>query len=429
MARSLRDDLASLQIERRGTYRPGRPPAKGGRGLGVRLLTALVWLVTLALLGGAGAVAYLQYEKIRPRLEVTVALVQAMTVGEAETLLSAKGYIKSYQQAEIGAKVPGRVEKIRVREGVRVGQDELLAVLEHREIEAQRDSRRAMLLRSQAELKEAQAELEWKERRARRYSALQVRGTATAEEIEQFLFERDMCAAKVAALKAAIDLQSALVAESEAQLENMTIRAPFAGTVVSKQAEVGETITPGGMGAASGRGSVVTLADLQSMKVETDIAESLLSRVALDQPAEVSVSAVPDRRYTGRLTRIIPMGDRTRGTVKVDVKIDDPNPDPDHPLLFPELVATVHFLPKKDRADSNSGKTYLFVPKAAIFEEAGHFYAWVVDSKQAVHKQQVDVVVTTDDLARVEKGLPAGASVVLNPDRNLRENEPIRVAD
>ena len=110
------------------------------------------------------------------------------------------------------------------------------------------------------------------------------------------------------------------------------------------------------------------------------------------------------------------MGDRARGTVKVDVEILDPDEK-----LFPELVATVHFLPDKNVDNPNAGKTFLFVPKAAIVDEGGHSHVWIVQNDGSVHKQRVAVVVTNDDLARVEEGLAAGAKVVLNPDSSLQE--------
>ena len=120
----------------------------------------------------------------------------------------------------------------------------------------------------------------------------------------------------------------------------MFIYAPFDGTVVTKDAEKGESIMPGGMGASSGRGSVITLAKLDELEVDTDVKEDYLGQLHKGQPTQVVVDAVPDRRYKGRLREIIPMGDRTRGIVKVKVSILDPDE-----RLFPELSATVHFLP------------------------------------------------------------------------------------
>src|SRR5262249_16591317 len=138
----------------------------------------------------------------------------------------------------------------------------------------------------------------------------------------------------------------------------------------------------------------------------------------------VAVSAVPDRRYQGRLRSIIPMGDRARGTVKVKVAILDPDD-----RLFPELVATVHFLPKKTQKKNDRAGSSLFVAKAPIVEEAGNFHAWVIDSKSVVHKQVVEVVVTNDDLARVESGLKAAQTVVLNPPKTLKDGEAVKVLE
>ncbi len=424
-ARSLKDELSSLRIER---TRPR--PTTGGAGrrvgekAGLRFLSLLLWMIPLGLIGGAGYYAYSQYEKIRPKLEVTTAPVREMTVGEAETLLSAKGYLKSRQQAMIGAKVAGRVEKVLVEEGTKVKQGDLLAVLEHDDMDAILESRRAMIERSKAELEEARADLGYKSNKAERTLRLRSRGQAALEEAETNVAARDMAAARVKALEASISLQEASAREVEATIQNMNIIAPFDGTVVEKAAEVGETITPGGMGAASGRGSVVTLANLDQLEVETDIAENLLARVAIGQPAEVSVSAVPGKRYRGQLRRIVPMGDRARGTVKVYVEILDPDD-----RLFPELVATVHFLPDQSLSNPDAEKTWLFLPKSAIVEEAGHAFVWVVDRESTVRKQGVKVVVTEDDLARVEEGLKAGDTVVVAPPKTLRVGEAVKVAE
>lgn len=426
MANSLRDDLASLKIDRRESHRPvreSRGERSGGGGF-FRIASALVWLIPLGLLGGAGAVGYYQYERLRPKTTVSVAPVQTMTTGEAEKLLSAKGYLKSRNQAKIGAKAPGRVEAMYVEEGTRVKKGQVLAVLEHNDIKAVLESRQAMVERSAADLKEAKADLEVKDRKAKRWIQLLSRGTATVEETDGYVSARDMAASRLRSLEAGLALQKASTHEIEETIRNMHIVAPFDGTILTKEAEVGETITPGGMGAASGRGSVVTLADLDKLDVETDVAENLVSRIAIGQPAEISVTAVPGRHYRGRLRQIIPMGDRTRGTIKVNVEVIDPDIH-----LFPELVATVHFLPDKGLANPNAGKAYLFLPKAAVVEANGHTYAWVVNTKGVTRRRTIDVVTSTDDLARVEKGLAVGESVVVNPPKTLREGETVKIED
>lgn len=179
-----------------------------------------------------------------------------------------------------------------------------------------------------------------------------------------------------------------------------------------------------GSGLSIGRSTVATIANLYRMDVETDVSEHLLARLAIGQPAEISVSAAPTKRYRGRLRQIIPMSDRGRGTVKVMVEFLEPDDQ-----LFPELVATVHFLPDKALKAPDAGKAFLFISKSAIIEEGGHSYVFQLDAKKAVRKTEVDVVVTTDDLARVEKGLKVGDSVVLSPPKTLRDGESVKVAE
>jgi RND family efflux transporter MFP subunit len=426
MASSLRDDLASLSIERgRDKSKPADTTATDPRGIrgdaGIGLLSVLIWLIPIGLLAAAGVYAYRQYDMLRAKPEVKLGLVQAMTTGEAEKLLSATGYLKSQHQALIGAKVPGRVELMRVDVGSKVKKGEVLAVLEHRDLDAILASRIAMLQRNEAELRETRVDMHQKEREAARADRLQAQRMASLEEKEKADSAWAMSQAKVAALEASIELTKANIAEMEATIRNMTLYAPFDGTVVEKQGEEGEVISPSAMSAALGRGAVVTLANLALMDVEADISENLLSRVALNQPAEVSVSAVPGRRYQGRLRQIVPMGDRTRGTVKVKVEILDPD---EH--LFPELAATVHFLPDKALKNPDASRPFLFVPKAALFEENGHEYVWIVDGRSIVRKRAVEVAKTSADLARVEAGLRSGESVVLDPAKTLREGTVVK---
>ena len=428
MAGSLRDDLASLKIDRdrRGSASRDHTPSRrrtGGEG-GIRLFSVFLWLIPLALLGTGAAIAYRQYDQIRAKPEVAVGLVQAMTAGEAEKLLSAKGYLKSRHQALIGAKIPGRVERMNVEEGTKVKKGDVLAVLEHNELKALLASRQAMLRRNEAELLEAKVDRKEKAREANRANRLHGQRMVSVEETEKAEAAHAMSDARVTACEAALALTRANIQETEENIRGMHLYAPFDGTVVEKQGEEGEVITPSAMSNSISRSAVVSLANLTLMEVETDIAENLLSRVALNQPAEISVSAVPSRHYRGRLRQIIPMGDRSRGTIKVKVEILDPD---EH--LFPELVATVHFLPDKALNNPDASRAFLFVPKAALFDENGHGYAWVVDGKSTLRKRAVEAAVTNDDLARVESGLKAGETVVLNPSKTLRDGNVVQVAE
>src|SRR5918997_4653068 len=297
MTSTLREELASLKIDRHNlpSRREGRGGGGGGGGIGVRVLAMLLWLIPLGLAVGLGLYGYRQYEQIRSKPQVTIGLVQTMTSGEAEKLLSAKGYLKSRNQALIGAKIPGRVERMFVEEGTKVKKGQILAILEHNELKAMLAARRATVRRTEAELLEARADARDKDRKAKRALRLYNQRTVSVEEVEQADTDRDMSAARVAALEASIALEKANVLETEENIRNMHLFAPFDGTVVEKQGEEGE------------------------------------------------------------------------------VEILDPDS-----LLFPELVATVHFLPDKAIQNPDASRAFLFVPKAALFEEDGHSFAWVV---------------------------------------------------
>jgi RND family efflux transporter MFP subunit len=169
---------------------------------------------------------------------------------------------------------------------------------------------------------------------------------------------------------------------------------------------------------------LLTLADLEHMDVETDVAEKLLSRIAVGQPAEISVIAVPSKRYRGRLRQIIPYSDRASNMVKVKVEVVSPDD-----CLFPGLEAKVNFLPEKSQQAPDVSKSQLFVPKPALIEEDGKFHVWLVDSKNLLHKTRVEVVLIGNDLAQLESGLKLGDSVVLNPTPALAEGETVKVAD
>ncbi len=216
------------------------------------------------------------------------------------------------------------------------------------------------------------------------------------------------------------------VVEAEEAIRNMFVYAPFDGTVISKDAEQGESIMPGGMGASSGRGSVITLANLDQLEVDTDVKEDYLGQLHAGQPAQVAVDAVSDRRYKGRLREIIPMGDRTRGIVKVKVAVLDPDE-----RLFPELSATVHFLPdQSDESQANQAlEKGVFAPVAAIKGEGEDKYVWALDGAEVRRAQVKTQGEPHDGLLRVTGELSGGEQVVTDPPADLQPGDEVKIAE
>jgi RND family efflux transporter MFP subunit len=411
----LRGELSALKIDRSRA----RPLSWTGK---------LLWLlVAVGVVGGLGAAAYWAlYDRLFPLPVVKVDSVRVMTLGQARTTLTATGYLESRWQAAVGAKVPGRIARIPVEEGDEVKAGDVLAELEHSDLDAMLASRRVAVTSAEAQLAEAEFLLTQAERNVIRERELHQQGVGTDAALEQA--ETAFLAADAVhrARSAAVDAAKSAVVEAEEAVRNMFIYAPFDGTVVTKDAEQGESIMPGGMGASSGRGSVITLARLDQLEVDTDVKEDYLGQLHRGQPTQVVVDAVPDRRYRGRLREIIPMGDRTRGIVKVKVSILDADE-----RLFPELSATVHFLPdEREGADADEAQQRgVFVPVAAIQGSGDEQFAWVLADNRVRKVALGTAGEPNDGLVAVTGGLAGGEQVIVDPPAGLKEGDEVKPAE
>lgn len=421
-----RDALATLRINRSRDNEPS---------FLWRLAKIVLWLLLLAALGAGGLFAadrmgWLSIEKmLSPPLEVRVGMVQIEHGRAADAMVVATGYLESRRQARIGAKSPGRIEVIHVEEGSRVEKGQVLAVLEHADLDASLAASTATMKQTRAELAEHEVRIQQFERDFRRVKKLYESRTVSDDDFDKAKYAYDMAVVRRDILKAVVALTEARVKEAEESRENMFVRAPFSGTVISKDAEVGESILPGGMGEASGRGSVVTIADLEHLEVDTDVKEDFISRISAGQPAEVAVDAVPGTRFRGRVRKIIPMGDRARATIKVKVEVLDADE-----RLFPEMSATVYFLPAAAAMASGEeqppiDQKKVFCPAEAIQTESDKSYVWVVADAEHTRRLEVETGQTRDGRIEILSGLKGGERVVLNPTSALAEAKFIRVAE
>ncbi|HWB11602.1 MAG TPA: efflux RND transporter periplasmic adaptor subunit [Pirellulales bacterium] len=402
-----RGELSALKIDR--SQRRRRSPFK------------LLAILFVAALGTAGAMGYQRLrDQLQPAQRVKTDAVRVLSVGQARAVLTATGYLESRRHAAVGAKASGRIKELLFEEGTEVKKGDLLAVLEHDDQVAMLDHRRVMVEQTQAELAQARRQLQQRERDFGREQQIHRRGAGTDAALETAETDFHMARLRVDSLSASVRAAEAQVREMEQSIRNMHIYAPFDGTVIDKEAEVGETITPGGMGAASGRGSVATLADLNALEVDTDVKEDYLAQLSRGQPAEVAVDAVSQRRYRGRLREIVPMGDRTRGIVKVKVEILDADQ-----RLFPDLSATVHFLPPDAEDQAASDVKALFVPPAALVTAEGGLFVWRLKESRAERVPVKRVGEPSDGLVRVEGDLAGGDTIVVEPPADLRADVPV----
>ncbi len=424
-----RDPLASLRIDRSS-------PPRRQRRLGVWLTGALLIVLLGLCLLGAGVAGWFGEDsskslsgwievpdaiKSRPEVRVVRPVVEKGRAADATVVAS--GYLESRRQAKIGARAPGRIEIVNVEEGSRVKKDDILAILEHADLDASLAATAASLARAKAAAAEQKILIAQSQREYERMRTLLPSRGISESEHDQARYQYESAVARMESMQADIQLAEARLREAEQLKENMFIRAPFDGTVISKDAEVGESILPGGMGEASGRGSAVTIADLEHLEVDCDVKEDYISRIRADQSAEVAVDAVPDRRYRGTVRKIIPMGDRARATIKVKVAIVDADE-----RLFPDMSATVYFLPDSDASSSAAEQVRVFCPAEAVVSDDQGDYVWIVEKSNHVKSLRVVVVGRRDGRAEIASGLEGEERIVAKPV-DLRPDQAVKVVD
>ncbi len=426
-----RDALSALRIDRTAQH---AAPSQGWSRVAkfsvlLAVFAAAVYLLVsrfgLVSKGGAPLgnwIAVPDVLKQRPEVRVIRAIVESGQSADATVV--ATGYLESRRQAKIGARAPGRIQSVAVEEGTRVKKDDVLAVLEHADLDASLAATQANVVRARAAVDEQQVLIDQKKREYDRASNLHATKSISDAEHDEFKFQYDSAVARLKSMNADVQLAEARFREAQQVKENMHIRAPFDGTVISKDAEVGESILPGGMGEASGRGSAVTIADLDNLEVECDVKEDYISRVFPGQRTEVAVDAVSDRRYRGQVRKIIPMGDRARATIKVKVTIADADS-----RLFPEMSSTVYFLPADSPASESIGNSpRVFCAAEAIKSDAESEFVWVIDDEERTKKTRVQSGKRTDNRIEIVSGL-TGHELVVASSVELTEGQLVKISE
>jgi len=426
-----RDALAALKIDR------SRESHGGNRGNGRSGLRLTGILVTVAIVAIVSWITWrsglldrvLTFARVpallHPTPEVRVAKLFVETGRAADAVVVATGYLESRRQAKIGARSPGRIEIIHVEEGSRVERDQIVASLEHADLDAALAAARASLNIARSQWAEHQITVTNLQREHTRAERLWRSKSLTDAEYDKSKFDYESAVAKTESLTASISLAEARVQEAEQLRENVFVRAPFHGTVISKDAEVGESILPGGMGEASGRGSVVTIADLDHLEVDSDVKEDFISRVREGQLAQISVDAVPDRTYAGRVRKIIPMGDRARATIKVKVEVLDADG-----RLFPDMSATVRFLADTTEATQAEGaRRRIHAPLSAVQpdpQQDSTHRIWIVDNEDRACQLRVTTGSRRDQQVEIVSGLQGDERVIVEPSSFLRYGQSVK---
>jgi HlyD family secretion protein len=397
-------DLSGLRIEERA-----RSAGSGRRKR--RLLAASAVVILVA----AAAVLVMR------RTVAVVSLAEARPAGNPATtaLLNASGYITPRRRATVAAKITARVVDVYVDEGMTVSEGQLLARLDDSDARrrlqaagAQRDATAAQIANLKVNLANAEREL-------RRQEELRTDGFTSVQALDLARTSAESLRTQVIAVEEQVKAAQAQVAMAQQDVDNCIVRAPFAGVVVSKDAQRGEMVSPISAGGGFTRTGIATIVDMASIEIEVDVNESYIARVEAGQPVEAVLDAYPDWRIPAKVRTVIPTADRQKATVKVRISFEKLDP-----RILPDMGVKVSFLAGEQTAGQVAARA--LIPREA---------ARTLDGKPVIflfrdgvlERRAVSLGAEIGGDVQVTAGLSPGDKVVVGGPANLRDGQRVKV--
>ena len=375
-----------------------------------------IWLGIIAIAVIAGGAWF----AMQPRaVSVTTTPVVTAFPSQQFVVLNATGYVVAQRKAAISSKATGRLEWLGVAEGSRVKAGDIIARIDARDVIAQSESADAAVVAARAALVQAQAEETDAVAQLKRNQDLLSKGFVSAASVDTAKARADRATAAVANARANINAAAANARNSKVAVDYTIIRAPFDGVILSKSANVGDLVTPFS-NAADSKGAVVSMADMSTLEVEADVSESSLAKVKVGQPAEIVLDALPDSRFRGRISRMVPTIDRAKATVMTKVKFDEIDP-----RILPEMSAKVSFLTQDVTPEQQ--KPLVAVKADAIVERDGRTVVFVVRDNKAV-AVPVTQGIRIADVTAITGDVKSGEKAVAAPPPTLANDALVKIA-
>ena len=405
-------DLSKLKI-RREEHKPNKNPDK-----------SYAWIYTLVGIIVAGIVIYYFFQKtFETAIEVETTTVSLMYPSQANALLTASGYVVAHRKAAIASKGTGKLVALNVEEGDVVKKGDVIGRIEYNDVEASLNQAKANVGIAKASLTQAQAEQYEVQKTFERVKPLYDSKLISQQEYETAEARVKRANALVTSSEAGITAAEANVTALDVQLENTYIRAPFDGTILNKNAEVGEIVAPFAASASS-RGAVVTIADMKSIEVEADVSESNIERVKLGSPTEIVLDAVPEKRYRGFVHKVVPTADRGKATVLTKIRFEQYDE-----RVLPEMSAKISFINEENKNQiTENAKPILTIKQEAITERDGKKVAYLLKGEM-VEEVSVQIGQTMGSVYEITSGLAANDKVVIRPNEKLKNGSKVKVKE
>ena len=343
------------------------------------------------------------------------------SVTAASSVLDASGYVVARRQATVSSKLTGKVKEVLVEEGMRVEQGQVVATLDDATQAAQLELANAQVVAARAVLAETEAQLRAVRLERDRLRNLAARQLTSASSLDAAEANYDALAARLETGRENVKVAGRNVALAQDALDNMTIRAPFSGMVVTKNAQPGEMISPVSAGGGFTRTGICTIVDMDSLEIEVDVNEAYIQRVSAGQRVSATLDAYPDWQIPAEVIAIVPTADRQKATVRVRIGFLERDE-----RVLRDMGAKVAFLDSELPARPQETVSGVLVATEAVESDAKGDYVWRVNNG-VVEKRRVDISGARDrDRVLVVHGLSVGDSVVRSAERPLEPGQAVK---
>ncbi len=359
---------------------------------------------------------------------VEVATAAKPDAGGPQALLNASGYITPRRRATIAAKITGRVTGVFFDEGTRVAEGQLLATLDDSDVKRALDSAKADRNSAQAAIADYEVQLKNAQISLHRAEQLQKAGVQTQEALDNATTNADSLKAKIELAKQQVAAAESRIGVAQQAVDNCTIRAPFAGIVVSKDAQVGEMVSPISAGGGFTRTGIATVVDMRSNEIEVDVNESYIARVENGQHVTATLDAYPDKPFPAKVRTVIPTADRQKATVKVRITILNLEK---YDFILPDMGVKVAFLENERPAAKDKGKekgpqAVAFIPKGAVRSDSNASFVFLVrDGK--VERRAVSLGMDRGTDVAILAGVSPGDSLVVKGPESLHDGDKVEI--
>jgi RND family efflux transporter MFP subunit len=407
------ETLGSLRIDR------SAPPSGGGSGRKIA-----VWVISLAVLAGVGVGLWMWLGG--KTIEVTTVVAEEESRGPSlgNSVLNASGYVVARRMSTVASKVTGRVMEIFVEEGMAVKKDQVVARLDPVNSQTMLTMAERELEASRRSLAEIEVRLADARRTLDRNEALVKQQLVSQQALDASRAEVNALAARLEASKAQVKVSESALAMRRIDYDDLQVRAPFDGVILSKDAQPGEMISPLSAGGGFTRTGIATIVDMDSREIEVDVNEAYINRVKANQRVEATLDAYPDQSIAAHVINIVPTADRTKATVRVRIAFDKLEAH-----ILPDMGIKVRFLddaPAPAAAATQGPR--IRVPSVAVERAEGEAFVWVVDDGR-VERRAVTLGAESEGQLEVLAGVNSGEELVSPVVQGLEDGGKVKIAD